>query len=82
VIAGDHLSVVCLLKGYAIPGLGPVPDICEYAGVNTDVSDAGGLSSSVLSKCSSPEVASVLSSGSGSESELSGALKLQWFNSP
>ena len=89
VIAGDHLSVVCLLNGYAIPGLGPAPDIHEYAGVNTDVgvevtgvSDAGGLSSSALSKCSSPEVAFVLSLGLGSESELSGALKLQRFDSP
>ena len=55
VIAGDCFSVVCLLKGYAIPGLGLVPDMHEYAGVNTDVGlevtvvgDAGGLSSSAL----------------------------------
>jgi len=48
--------------------------------VNTDVGvcvcDAGGLSLSALWNCSLPEVASVCS-GSGSESELSGALKLQ-----
>ena len=27
VIAGDHISVLCLLKGYAIPDLVPVPVI-------------------------------------------------------
>ena len=45
----------------------------------TGVGDAGGLSSSVLWKCSSPEVVSV---HSGSESELCGALKLQQLDSP
>jgi len=88
VIIGDCLGVLCLPKGYAIPGLGPVPDICGYAGVNTDVGlkvtgvgDAGGLSSSALSKCSSPEVVYICL-GLGSESELSGGLKLQRLNSP
>ena len=55
VIVGDCLGVVHLLKGYAIPGLGPVPDMHEYAGVNTDVGvcvcDAGGLSLSALQIC-------------------------------
>ena len=46
------------------------------ADVGVCVCDVGGLSSSVLWNCSLPEVVSVRS-GSGSESELSGALKLQ-----
>jgi len=45
------------------------------------VCDAGGLSLSVLWNCSLPGVASV-HSGLGSESELSGALKLQRLDSP
>jgi len=28
VIAGDRIGVLCLLKGYATPGLVPVPVIC------------------------------------------------------
>ena len=44
---------------------------------NTGVCDAGGLSSSVLANCSSPEVAV-----SGSETEFSGALNFPHLDSP
>ena len=52
---------------------------------NTGICDAGGLSSSVLSNCSSLEVAVSVhgsNSGSGSVSELSGTLNLPYLDSP
>jgi len=72
VITGDHLGVICLLKGYAGLVL-----ICRSVSVEvTGVCDVGGLSSSALLL----EVVSVF--GLGSEPEFSVALILQQLDSP
>lgn len=86
VISGGCLGTTYLLKVYT--GLVPV---IHWWGLsvdvnvnNTGVCDAGELFSSVLSNCSSPEVAvSVQSSNSssGSESEFYGALNLPHLDS-
>ena len=87
VIAGDCLGVTYLLEGYT--SLVPVT---HWQGLsvdmdvnNTGICDAGLLSSSVFSNCSSPEVTvsvQTSNSGSGSEIEFYSALNLPHLDSP